>query len=248
MTSQDRLALVLTSGEEHSGIHATVRRTGGPRYGLAPVSEDARVVRAVVRLQQIHVETALALALEVGGVLFTEIFDSNPLLLRGRGRKLNSFRKLAAHPDVPYGAATLWRAVGVYELSRRMPHLFTAPRLGISHFRCVIGLAPAVQERLLAAAATEGWSKEQLEGACAAERAQLPGRGRRPLPPLLKSARRLQRAIDLDARSAEVGRLSEESYQEVIGILRATQARCADLEARLAGYRDAARRTGTGGR
>jgi hypothetical protein len=247
VNSQESNALARHADEEHSGVHLTVPRPSRLRRGLAPAPEDIRVVRAVDRIRQIHVETALTLALEIGRVLFVEIFDSNPQLVRGRGRKLNSFRKLAAHPDVPYGAATLWRSVSVYELSRRMPHLFAAPRLGISHFRSVIGLAPPTQERLLTSAAASGWSKEEMERACAAERAQFPTRGRKPLPPLLKAARSLERAADLDAQPAEVRRLAEAAYGEVRSILHRTRARCAELESKLEEYRGAARRAGAGG-
>ncbi len=145
-----------------------------------------------------------------------------------------SLRRIAAHPDVPFKVTTIWRAVSVYEISLRLPHLLQVEGLGISHFRAVIGLRPSDQEELLSRASREGWTKRQLEREAAGRREGQRRRGRRPTPRAVLWSRELQRLME---RSTEV----EGSTSDIDGTARAeltsrleeAEARCRALRERL---------------
>ncbi|HSC89492.1 MAG TPA: hypothetical protein VLC09_19555 [Polyangiaceae bacterium] len=132
--------------------------------------------------------------LRLGELVYRELY--------GGGRSLQqkdrhaSLRRIAAHPDVPFKVTTIWRAVSVYEMSLRLPHLLHAPGLGVSHLRAVIGLDPAHQELLLTLATRERWTKRRLEQEAARHRSTDRRKGRRPLPQLIAWTRELERMLE----------------------------------------------------
>ena len=146
-----------------------------------------------------------------------------------------SLRRIASHPDVPFKVTTIWRAVSVYEMSLRLPHLLGVKGLGISHLRAVIGLDPVDQELLLGRASTERWTKRQLERE-AAKRRDGRRRGRRPLPQITAWTRELQRALEhaseLDGAEEEV---SDSARAELLVTLRDLEGQIQSLYQRLSG-------------
>lgn len=147
-----------------------------------------------------------------------------------------SLRRIAAHPDVPFKVTTIWRAVSVYEMSLRLPHLLGVKGLGISHLRAVIGLDPADQEVLLGRASSEGWTKRQLEREAAKHR-DGNRRGRRPLPRITVWTRELQRALEHGAElddSASAEEVSDAARSEAISTLTELEARIQSIRLRLA--------------
>lgn len=115
------------------------------------------------------------------------------------GDQRASLRRIAAHPGVPFKVTTIWRAVSVYEMSLRLPHLLGVSGLGISHLRAVIGLDPADQEHLLTQASRERWTKRRLEREAAKYREGRQRRGRRPTPKLTLWTREVQRLLQREA-------------------------------------------------
>lgn len=148
-------------------------RAGTRRPGL---TEDA-VEKALAQIRHIARVSSLQLALDVGEVVFETIFDGDAAMLRSRGPKHTSFRRLALHPELPMSASNLWRAVAIFELSRRLPDLPQATHLGVCHVRAVLGLPPHDQEQLLARAESERWDVSRLETQASVRRR---GRGGRP--------------------------------------------------------------------
>ena len=146
--------------------------------------------------------------------------------------KRSSLRRIAAHPDVPFKVTTIWRAVSVYEMSLRIPHLFGVEGLGISHLRAVIGLDPADQERLLTQAARERWTKRQLERE--ASKFRDGSRGRRPLPQITIWARELKRTLERSSELDDLEDVSAAARAEAIDTLRELEARIQELCQRLA--------------
>lgn len=110
---------------------------------------DDAVELAVRRINRLHRAAALQLALDMGSVIVETVFEGDMDRVRVRGTKDYSFRKLAAHPDVPCSRATLWRAVAVYELVRRHPELVRRQHLTLAHIRGVLGLPADLQLSLL---------------------------------------------------------------------------------------------------
>lgn len=148
-------------------------RAGTQRPGLT----DDAVEKALAQIRHIARVSSLQLALDVGEVVFETIFDGDAVLLRSRGPKHTSFRRLALHPELPMSASNLWRAVAIYELSRRLPDLSRTTHLGVCHVRAVLGLPPQEQEQLLARAESERWDVSRLETQASARRR---GHGGRP--------------------------------------------------------------------
>lgn len=157
------------------------------------------VEKALAQIRHVTRATSLQLALDIGQIVFDTIFGGDAALLRSRGPKNMSFRRLALHPDLPVSASTLWRSVSIYELSLRMPQLAGSQHLGVCHVRAVLGLPPADQERLLARAEKERWELSRLETQAALKRT---GRGGRP-PKLevLKALDALRRVAALPVAS-----------------------------------------------
>jgi hypothetical protein len=154
------------------------------------VSNVADILRALGRAATVD------LAVQVGEVIYRCIFRGNQKLVALQGRSNRSFRALAAREDVPFGASTLWRSVRIYELTLSSPELFQFEHLGVAHYRAVLGLPVESQAQLLRKAAEERWSKTQIESAAFALRAGKVSRtGRKPVPQLLRVARRLERTL-----------------------------------------------------
>ncbi len=142
--------------------------------------------------------------------------------------KRSSLRRIADYPGVPFKVTTIWRAVSVYEMSLRLPHLLDVEGLGISHLRAVIGLDPADQELLLIRASRERWTKRQIEREASKRRDGR--RGRRPLPQITIWTRELTRVLE---RSSELDEtledVSAEARAEAIDALRELEARIQEL-------------------
>ncbi|MBI5538312.1 MAG: hypothetical protein HY898_36655 [Deltaproteobacteria bacterium] len=171
--------------------------------GLIPcqvreADDDGEIEDVVRELCAIHRARSLSLSLDVGAIVVERLFGGDVEEIRRRGRKDKSLRKLASHPRLPFSAATLWRAIAIYEMVRRFPGLVKSRTLGVSHLRSVIGLPPSAQERLLRAAEVEKWDTERLEKAAAALRSSMPKNagGRPPLPSVLKTAASVRRIVD----------------------------------------------------
>lgn len=184
-------------------LHAMPRQSqDGPGEARASHIAELRPRLAVsaASLDELATEIAtvpgvrsLAQVLALGEIIHRGLRARGPLA----GDRRASLRRLAAHPRVPFKVTTIWRAVSVYELSLRLPHLFQAPGLGVSHLRAVIGLDLADQEELLTAASREAWTKRKLEEAAAARRRLTSKRrGRRPLSPEFLLMREAERFIE----------------------------------------------------
>ena len=125
------------------------------------VTTDADVVaQALENVSTLH---SLQAALEVGQIVFQRVFKSDERLLRARGKKNSSFRKLAAHPRLGMSPSSLWRAVAIFELSRRFPELTQYAHTGVGHISVVLGLPEAEQYRLLRTTESERWTRRRLQ-------------------------------------------------------------------------------------
>jgi len=137
------------------------RSPSGRRGALAPIGRrqptlsDDPVERAAAEIRHITRVSTLELALNVGEIVFRHIFRGDLELLRRNGPKDVSFGLLAQRQDLGLSRATLWRSVGIYELSLRLPQIRESRYLGVSHVRAVLGLPTHLQEQLLSRAELE---------------------------------------------------------------------------------------------
>ncbi len=94
-----------------------------------------------------------------------EIYQTLPPAERGRvgarGRKLASFRKLAAMRGMP--VSTLWRALAIYQLYVRFPELGSYRHLGVAHLSVILGVEDQYQLYFMRMAEIERWSRRRLD-------------------------------------------------------------------------------------
>jgi hypothetical protein len=137
-----------------------VGSVGTRRLGAA-LTDDAIEI-AIAEIRQLSRAASMELALGIGEIVFNRVFAGDPELMRNKGPKHISFRRLALHPDVPVSASVLWRSVATYELCARLPAVKQSGHLGVSHIREVLALPAGPQERLLVRADKERWTVAQL--------------------------------------------------------------------------------------
>lgn len=217
----------LSPARSPANAHGVVRDDPG----AAALSTDP-VARALADIRHLTRAATLQLALDVGEIVFHHIFDADAQRVRRRGPKDASFRRLALHPELPMSATNLWRAVAIYEMSLRLPALTENPRLGVSHARAVLGLAPRNQEKLIALAEAEGWSVARLAQEAAQRRTGRGGRRRKTeIARVLDTLRRLTAlpaAMVLDRSAVE--RLSDEDVEAGLETLREATKRLDTLQ------------------
>ncbi len=201
-----------------------------PQQQDAPLASDADVVAST--LENVSTLHSLQAALEVGEIVFRRIFKGDERLLRARGKKNGSFRKLASHPSLGMSPSSLWRAVAIFELSRRFPELSQYVHTGVGHISVVLGLPEAEQFKLLRATESERWTRRRLQKEAAAVRG-----ARREACPLPKS-KFLDRLAGLellahDSCQAELSRLPAEELEEAASALGRVRQRLAEVEGKL---------------
>jgi hypothetical protein len=81
-------------------------------------------IGALVRdLRKLYYVKGIELMLRIGELILERLYEGNVARWKSRCRKDYSFRKLQQHPDLPFKASMLSRAVSMYVLSRRSPPL-----------------------------------------------------------------------------------------------------------------------------
>jgi len=116
----------------------------------------------VGELRQLYVCAGVQLAIDMGQLIIERLFGGDMDRWRSRGRKEISFRKLEKHPDLPFRASTLSRAVSIYLLSKRRCDLTSFQHVSPSHLHEIAGLGEVEQDRLLERVESEKWSMRRL--------------------------------------------------------------------------------------
>jgi hypothetical protein len=117
----------------------------------------------VHQLNSICRTSSLEFALRVGSVIIHHFYGGEPDAWRLRGPKVNSFRRLAKHPELALSAGALYRCVAIFDICDRHRAASRWRRLGASHLRTVIGIPADKQEYLLSKANEERWSVQTLQ-------------------------------------------------------------------------------------
>jgi hypothetical protein len=214
---------------------------------LSAPAPAAVIDRLYHELMALTRQADLLLAVGVGRLLIDRLYGGDFSSWRTRARKDDaSLRALAARfkaADVlGFSATNLYRAIAVTELVEKLGGLpgVERRRLGLGHYRAVLGVEGAQQVKLLDRAEAKGWSAERL----AAEVARLrkkkgERRGRPPLPGFVKTLNHLQRILededdafaDLDAVDA----LDAAEATRLYDAATAMKEKCEALQAALRG-------------
>jgi len=200
-------------------------------------TEDQKLSLVVRQLRQICRDSSLEFALKVGAVVIHNFYDGDVSEWRSRGPKVHSFRRLAEHPDLPLSPSALYRSVAIFELCQRSNAPSRWRQLGACHFRAVLGLAPELQDQLLAAANQEHWSVKTLSRAALEYR---PGHarkgGRKPTSVLAKHLHSTQRCLESwqTHLEATLGALDPDEIEQGIRLLNRTRTTLDELASALA--------------
>lgn len=202
--------------------------------GVAPL--DERIGKTIAELRKLTRGASLQFALTVGRVVVDTLYDGDAGAWRSRARKDHALRALAARPDLPMSASALYRALAIYELSRRQAGGQAWQHIGVSHLRAVLGLAEEAQTALLARAESEQWTATRLERETLAFRAS--GRqsgGRKRMPGYVKSIRRIFELSSAEALEGleSVAELNAAELTELMQMLESARGQLDRLRHRL---------------
>ncbi len=166
--------------------------------GSAAVLVCAPDIDGLVReLGDLYHAAGLELTVAIGRLILDRIYGGDLAAWRSRGRKDISFRKLERHPDLPFRASTLSKAVAVYLISQRRPDLLQLHNLGPSHLQELAGLERALQDRLIDQANEERWTVKRVRAEVRSLRGDQDKRQGRPkLPAFLKWLRHAREGVD----------------------------------------------------
>jgi hypothetical protein len=181
-------------------------------------------IAALVRdLRAIYFVTGIELMLRVGELILERLYGGDVARWKSRERKDVSFRKLEQHPDLPFKAAMLSRAVSIYVLSRRRPDLPRLENVSQTHLQEILNLDSQVQDRLLAHVQEEKWSVQRLRAEVGALSNETPRAGRPREPAFSKQLRNLRSIVDnrlLVMDSNNVAALQFREAQELLDTAR----------------------------
>jgi hypothetical protein len=139
-----------------------VRRGTTTDTALETVGARADIGGLVRELRELYYIKGIELMLRVGELILERLYGGNVTRWHARHRKDISFRKLQRHPDLPFKASTLSRAVSMYLLSRRRPDLLQMQNVSQSHLQEVLNLDTELQDYLLGRVEGERWSVQKL--------------------------------------------------------------------------------------
>ena len=213
---------IAISREGSSHLAMERRGSDSPALDRRPPIPD---VDALVRdLRQLYCVKGIELMIRIGELIVERIYAGDCAKWRSHGRKNTSFRKLSSHPDLPFHASQLSRAVSIYLLSQRRPALVQFAHVGPSHLQEILGLEQEEQDRLLRCVEAESWSTRRLreEVRACQPRADRRG-GPRKLPSFQRCVQQWSERIesrtlltDLDA----IGHLAPETARSLLASVR----------------------------
>jgi hypothetical protein len=200
------------------------------------VLTDQSDVDALIRdLRHLHRAAGLELMVGIGRLIVDRLYAGDVEVWRSRGRKDTSFRKLAAHPELPFQASTLYRAVEIYLLAQRRPDVALLKRVGPSHLQEILGVDKDLQDHLLDRAEAEGWSTRRLREEVRGGR-RLDGHAPLRVPTFQRCVSQLRDRVDARALLTDidcVDSLDVEAAGEMLGVVRTLCQQAESLARRL---------------
>jgi len=188
------------------------------------VGEEIDIV--ISHIRRLTRTASLEYALRVGAVIIHHFYDGDTNAWRSRGPKTTSFRRLAEHPELPMSAGALYRCVALFELCDRWNAPSRWEQLTASHFRLVLGLPPAQQQKLLSKANSGRWTVKALHEQVLRERGdgQRSAGGRKPEPPIKKCLKAVRKCLtEYGDAIAQSEAISSRDIQESIRLLEETR-------------------------
>jgi hypothetical protein len=184
---------------------------------LIPAAVDTKVIDAVVtKLNEMARASGVELAREMGEIIIDNFFGGELERYRERGERDASLRALAKHPALLMSPASVYRAVGIYDLTERFGTDWK--HLSASHLRAVLGLGENDQQKLLTQAEDKEWTADKVEAEAIKLRKKVAdGRGRPALPRFQKSLNHIGKYFaDVDDSFGDIESLDEIEDKEAL--------------------------------
>jgi hypothetical protein len=204
-----------------SGVVGLTREAS---QGLVNVGLQPDVSALVRDLRNLYYVKGIELMLRVGELILERLYEGDVTKWKSRCRKDFSFRKLQQHPDLPFKASMLSRAVSMYVLSRRRADLLALQNVSQTHLQEVLNLDPALQDILLSRVEQEKWSVQRLRAEVVQTLPTVTKRAGRPrAPAFTKHLRHLKNIVEgrlLVIDTASVSVLQTREAQELLDTAR----------------------------
>lgn len=200
----------------------------------APANVEPRNIEPVVQaLRGVNATHSLQASLEAGEIIFRHVFEGDEQVLRARGKKCSSFRRLAAHPELKMSPSSLWRAVAVYELSRRFPEIAQYTHTGVGHVSVVFGLPAAEQFRLLRLTEAQRWTRRYLQKVAREVRRAHRAGGGVPRCRLIEQLEGLDMMVRDANADPQLPAIEECEARRALGLMEDIRMRLQDIEGRV---------------
>jgi hypothetical protein len=174
----------------------------------------------VAQIRRLCRAAGLEFALRVGAVIIHHFYGGDANGWRSRGAKTASFRRLAAHPDLPLSPGSLYRCVALYELCDRLHAPSRWEHLGASHLRLVLGLPQSTQEKLLSTANAGRWSVKTLQReVLLGKGTRLTKGGRRAQSPITKSLMSVTKCLEGSRDAMDRTRLTSQDIERSLQLI-----------------------------
>jgi hypothetical protein len=198
-----------------------------------PADSDEEIQQVVRVLRSVTGSHSLQAALEVGEIVFRQVFRGDERLLRARGKKCSAFRKLAADPSLGMSPSSLWRAVAIFELGRRFPEITQYAHTGVGHISVVLGLPTADQFRLLRQTEAERWTRRKLQKVVTDLRLSRRGVGALPNSKLIERLEGLDMLMDDAGAPKHLADVDALEVRMALSLIDRIRSKVAEVEGRL---------------
>jgi hypothetical protein len=196
-----------------------------------PMFPEADIGLLVGELRELYYVKGIELMLRIGELILNHLYGGEISRWKSKSRKDFSFRKLQQHPDLPFKASMLSRAVSIYVLSRRRADLLALQNVSQTHLQEVLNLDPELQDELLSRVEQEKWSVQRLRAVVIESLPSTTKRAGRPRSPAFsKQLRNLRSIVEGRLLVMDTANVAVLQFQEAQDLLETARRLCQQAE------------------
>jgi hypothetical protein len=197
---------------------------------VRPLAE-ADIGLLVGELRELYYVKGIELMLRIGELILNRLYGGDISRWKSKSRKDFSFRKLQQHPDLPFKASMLSRAVSIYVLSRRRADLLALQNVSQTHLQEVLNLDPNLQDELISRVEKEKWSVQRLRAVVIDTLPTTTKRAGRPRSPAFsKQLRNLRSIVEGRLLVMDTANVAALQFQEAQELLETARRLCQQAE------------------
>ncbi|MET0591352.1 MAG: hypothetical protein ABW133_01550 [Polyangiaceae bacterium] len=192
---------------------------------------EADIGLLVGELRELYYVKGIELMLRIGELILNRLYGGDISHWKSKSRKDFSFRKLQQHPDLPFKASMLSRAVSIYVLSRRRADLLALQNVSQTHLQEVLNLDPDLQDELISRVEKEKWSVQRLRAVVIDTLPTTTKRAGRPRSPAFsKQLRNLRSIVEGRLLVMDTANVAALQFQEAQELLETARRLCQQAE------------------